>query len=442
MSISPKHSNADIRRIAQSAKRLGFEIKEDETSRWIDSIENDSGLSEVIVDTQSGAFGNKVAMLDFSANELARFRKIGKIVEITSDDPNVESALAISGSAAQSKIQTYPGDCDYFQRLNIKATTRAEAAQKMATLMRDKAISQRRGSSYQFLEAKFGSYPFDAIHSGNQVKKGSPISWTPEEVDAGRIELTGPNGLVEFSWDDAAKDPGWCKLDWVVSDSERRQLSNASNVIDVTWESPDGEIVALDGYLDSFFQEVYLDSEDVPTFAKIAKHVSTDALDAYVDRLQEEVRKYLTNHLNYGKAAKRMYNVFRLSGQHLEAAYIRGLFDEPTTVLYQVWSLISTLERATLPNSPIPFSEVRSQADALILDVIQALDGDEEAEIVRSLLGLKEALERQDQAEKQVEVEAARTRIINVVNTFFRDKLDGMPTIKSYMAKIQEEIVT
>ena len=39
----------------------------------------------------------------------------------------VETALALSGSAAQSKIQTYPGDCDFFERVNIIAPTRAEA---------------------------------------------------------------------------------------------------------------------------------------------------------------------------------------------------------------------------------------------------------------------------------------------------------------------------
>ena len=59
------------------------------------------------------------------------------------------------------------------------------------------------------------------------------------------------------------------------------------------------------------------------------------------------MRKYLAaDHANYGKAAKRMYNVFRLTGRHIDAAYLRELFDEPTTMLYQVWSLIGTLENA------------------------------------------------------------------------------------------------
>jgi hypothetical protein len=152
------------------------------------------------------------------------------------------------------------------------------------------------------------------------------------------------------------------------------------------------------------------------------------------------VRKYLTDHLNYGKAAKRMYNIFRLSGRHLEAAYVRELFDEPATILYQVWSLISTLENATQPGSSIPIEAVQAQADALVLDVISALEGAEEVEIVKAIQQLRQSLELQELGEKRVaEVEAAQTRVINVVNTFFHDKLTGMPTINSYISDIQSK---
>ncbi|MBX3091491.1 MAG: hypothetical protein KF801_03170 [Cryobacterium sp.] len=429
---------SDIQRIVESAKRLGVELDEESTVRWMNSIAQESTSGDVVVDTASGAFGHRVAMLDFSPKDLERFRRIGKIVEVTGPGPDVESALAISGSAAQSKIQSFPGDCDYFQRLNIKAATRPEACAIMAKLMRDKVISTYRGDTYQFLEAKLGSYPFDGTHNGSPVHKGSPMSWTYAEIEAGQLVIDGPDGPAILRWDEVALDPGWCKLDWVVSDPERRQLSNASNVIDVTWEAPDGHIESLDGYLDAFFQEVYLDAEDVPTFAKVAKFVSTDALDEYVERLEGEVRKYLTEHLNYGKAAKRMYNVFRLSGRHLEAAYVRELFDEPATILYQVWSLISTLDNATQPGSSIPIDAVQAQADALVLDVVDALEGEEETEIVKSIMQLRQALELQDDGAARVaEVEAAQTRVINVVNTFYREKLTGMPTISDYITGIQ-----
>ncbi len=429
----------DITSIVESAKRLGIELDEAGTLQWLAAIAAAGGEGgDVVVDTDSGTFGHRVSMLDFSPRDLERFRRIGRIVEITGPEGVAESALALSGSAAQSKIQTFPGDCDFFQRLNITAPTREEACAILAGLMRDHILAFERGDTYQFLEAKLGSWPFDCTQGGWEQHKGGPITWKIADVKAGRIEAETPDGPRVLTWDEVALDPGWCKVDWVVTDEGRRQLANASNVIDVTWEGPTGDIVSLDGYLDAFFQEVYLDAEDVPVFAKVAKFVSDDALDEYVERLEGEVRKYLTHHLNYGKAAKRMYNVFRLSGRHLDAAFVRELFDEPTTILYQVWSLIVTLENATEPGSAIPIEAVQAQADALIVEVVNALEGDVESEIVTALLRLRQTLEGQASGEERTaEVEAAQTQVVNVINTFYREKLIAMPAIKEYIDKIQ-----
>lgn len=423
----PVSAGDDIRRIIESAERLGVSLDEADTVQWLAAIAAQTSDTDVTVDVQSGTFGHRVAMLDFSPRDLARFRRVGEIVELTGDPATTESALALSGSAAQSKIQSFPGDADFFQRFNIKAATRDEACAILATSFKSKIMAFTRGDTYQFLEAKLGS-----------TKAGSPITWTLDDVEAGVIQT--PDG--EVRWEDAALDPGWVKADWVVTDPERRKLSNASNVIDVTWESPRGEIVPLDGYLDTYFQEVYLDAEDVPTFAKVVAHVSDDALDDYVEQLEKEVRKYLTHHLNYGKAAKRMYNVFRLSGRHLDAAFVRSLFDEPTTILYQVWSLIVTLDNATQPGSSIPIDDVRRQADALVLDVVSALDGPAETEIVAAIQDLARTLEAQPTGESRTAaVAGAQARVINLVNTFFQDKLTAMPSIKEYIDAMQVEVV-
>ena len=424
MSTAPTPTTPDdeVASIIESAKRLGVELDEAETVQWLTAIAAESD-TDLQVDEESGTFGHRVAMLDFAPRDLARFRAIGKIVELTGDPEVTEGALALSGSAAQSKIQSFPGDADFFQRFNIKADTRDEACAILARSLKEKVLAFTRGATYQFLEAKLGS-----------TKAGAPISWTLPDIEAGVIQT--PDG--EVRWEDAARDPGWVKADWVVTDPERHRLSNASNVIDVTWEAPNGDIVPLDGYLDAFFQEVYLDAESVPTFAKVVKHVSDDALDDYVESLEKEVRKYLTKSVNYGKAAKRMYNVFRLSGRHLDAAFVRELFDEPTTILYQVWSLISTLDNATQPGSGIPISDVRAQADALVLEVVKALDGPEETEIVEALQQLNRVLESQATGEERTaEVEGAQARVVNLVNTFFRDKLEAMPSIKEYIDSMQ-----
>lgn len=415
---------ADVAAIIESARRLGVELDEADTLQWLAAIAAQSE-GDLTVDADSGTFGHRVAMLDFSPRELARFREIGAIVELTGDPEVSEGALALSGSAAQSKIQSYPGDADFFQRFNIKAATREEACALLARFLKQKVLDFERGPTYQFLEAKLGS-----------TKAGAPLSWTLADIKAGTI--TTDDG--EVRWEDAALDPGWVKADWVVTDPIRGKLSNASNVIDVTWEAPDGSIVPLDGYLDTYFQEVYLDADALPTFSKVVAQVSDDALDSYVEQLEGEVRKYLTKHLNYGKAAKRMYNVFRLSGRHLDAAFVRELFDEPATILYQVWSLIVTLDNATQPGSAIPIEDVRRQADALVLEVVRALEGDEETEIVEALQHLSRTLESQPPgAERTAQVQGAQARVVNLVNTFFQDKLTAMPSIKEYIDAMQAE---
>jgi hypothetical protein len=437
----PKAAGDDVARLVASAQRLGIELDAADTERWLAAMTKEEGVetSDIVIDAKDGVFGHRVSMLDFSPRDLARFRRIGEVVEVTGPEGVAEGALALSGSAAQSKIQTHPGDADFFQRLNIKADTRQEACAILATLMKEKAIAFESGPTYQFIEAKWSSYPFDCVKDGEPQKKGGPISWKLDEIKAGHLVVEVDGAPTTLDWHEVAAEPGWCKLDWVVADPDQKRLTNASNVIDVTWESPTGDIVPLDGYLDAYFQEVYLDAGQLPTFTKVVQHVSGNALDDYIDQLEGEVRKYLgVGHANYGKAAKRMYNVFRLTGRHIDAAYLRELFDEPTTMLYQVWSLIGTLENAAEPGSSIPVETVQTQTDELVLTVVKALDGVQENELVAALLKLRVALEETSDGGAAaeagaVDIESAKVQVVNLINNFFRDRLTAVPTIKDYM---------
>jgi hypothetical protein len=440
------HPDSDIQQIIRSAKRLGVEINEEEALQWLaamaalSSDTNDHGQSDFTLDEANGIFGHRIVLLDFEPEDLAHFRRIGRIVGFDDEPGIVETALALSGSSAQSKIQAYPGDADYFERINIKTATRQEACQVLARIMRQKALETEKGPNYQLIEIKFGAYPEDVEIEGKLVKKGAPISWTPDEIRLGQIEARSLDGSsLTITWQAVSSDPGWCKLDWVVADPLRSQLANASNMLDVTWESPDGEITPLDGYLDPYFQEVYLEADAIPIFSKLVKHVSTDALDHYVHQLENEVRKYLGHDpRNYGKAAKRMYNIFRLTGRYEEAAFLRELFDEPAAMLYQVWSLIRTIDDCCNPASPISIDDTLAQCDRLILAVISALEGDEETEIVRHLLRLRDALTRQQtNQELTLEAEAARAQVIQIVNNFFYEKMNSIPKIQAYMEQIE-----
>jgi hypothetical protein len=427
-----------IARVVESATRLGVELDEREAAEWVAAMETEASGGELVVDVDSGIYGHRVSMLDFRPEDLARFRAMSKVVGFEDRPPQVLTALSISGSAAQSKVNAYPADCDFFERVHIRADTREEACAILAGLIRDKAIETAVGPTHRLWEVKFGSHAVAATKGGSAVAAGSPMSWTMEEVRAGQMEVTLADGSLRvYTWEDASHEPGWCKLDWVIADQTRGQLANASNVLDPTWEAPDGTIVPLDGFLDPYYQEVYLESESIPLFQKLVKEMSADSVDDYVDTLEHEVWKYTVKEPNFGKAARRMYNIFRMNGMYREAAFIRELFDEPVTALYQVSAFIRTLDDAANSGDVFDTDTMVSQVDGLIMSAIQALDGPDEAEMVAHLLKLRNSLQaRESHAERSDDMSGIQDAALDAVNAYFERALRSVPEIEAYLQDV------
>ena len=135
-----------------------------------------------------------------------------------------------------------------------------------------------------------------------------------------------------------------------------------------------------------------------------------------------------------------MYNIFRLTGRYPEAAFIRELFDEPASMLYQVWSLIRTIDEAGQAGSSIPREHVLTQTDKLIVSVVDVLEGAQETEIVRNLLRLRDTLAKETGTlGRSNEAETARTQVITIVNNFFYEKLTAYPDIQVFMDNFQKE---
>jgi hypothetical protein len=69
--------------------------------------------------------------------------------------------------------------------------------------------------------------------------------------------------------------------------------------------------------------------------------------------------------------------------------------------------------------------------------VIHSLEGDQETEVVRYLLRLRDVLSRQESGQAlNAEAEAARAEVINIVNNFFFERLSAVPLIKDYMDQV------
>ena len=199
--------HGDIAAVIDSARRLGVELDEGEAGRWLDAMESEAAGGDVVVDVDSGVFGHRVTMLDFSPHELARFRSIAGIVGFEDRPGEVLTALALSGSAAQSRVQAYPGDCDFFERVHIIAPSRDEARRILADVIRQKALSTTVAPAYRLTEVRFGSYPFDGTRDGRAIHKGGSITWSAQEIAAGRITLERADGATAVvTWQDAAAD--------------------------------------------------------------------------------------------------------------------------------------------------------------------------------------------------------------------------------------------
>ncbi len=434
------NAEQEVEQIIKTARTLGVEVDETDVAQWLTAMAASDRMGWE-VDEAAGIYGHEITLLDFDKGTLERYRRIADIVQLP-DLPNVETAISLSGSAAQGIIQLYPGDCDYFERVNIKAATREEACRVLANLMRDKALDKFKGPDYQLVEVKFGTWQENVVKDGKPIGAKSPISWSPAEVKAGRMTVTRASGEPwEVTWEYGCLEPGWCKMDWIIAEPEKGRVVNASNMLDVTWEAPDGTITPLDGFLDPYFQEVYLEAGSVPLFTKLAQQVSPKALDEYVRQITNEVYKYTHKHVNYGKAAKRLYNIFRLTGRHRAAALIREMFNEPTTLLYQVWSLLDTIDDAGKPDSTIDRETVVQQTDELIRDVVQVCEGPMETEIVMALIRLRDGITGRKGlgAEWSTLIADSRNKVEELVNEFFKAKLLGIPEVREFLDALETQ---
>jgi hypothetical protein len=149
------------------------------------------------------------------------------------------------------------------------------------------------------------------------------------------------------------------------------------------------------------------------------------------------VVKYASHDPNWGKVARRLYNIFRLTGRYPEAVYLRELFDEPTTILYQVAALVRTLDDADTPGGTFDPEMLVAQADQLIIAAVQALEGRQEAEMVRSLNAVRDNLLARGSAEdRDSDVAIVTDEALRAVNAYFDRRLAEVPSIRAYVDEL------
>src|SRR5262245_62706659 len=94
--------------------------------------------------------------------------------------------------------------------------------------------------------------------------------------------------------------------------------------------------------------------------------------------MRGEAHHYTAVEPNFAKAAKRLYNLFRVADELEAAAYVRELFDEPTARLYQVPGLLEAADLALDPESGHDRDPVLRQLHVVAVAIPDGTDGAEE----------------------------------------------------------------
>lgn len=427
-----------VNEIVDAAKRLGVELNAHEAAQWIVAVSAAEREQAFAQDAATGVFGHRISLIDFDAGDLDYFRRLAQKVRVARR-PNIESAIAIAGSAAQGKVQMFPGDNDFFERVNIQAETLDGARQTLRDVMRATALRALAEKDIVLVEVNFGVYDQPVVERGSPRAAGDSITWTPQDVANAYIDVQDANGKpLRIHWHETSAGLGWTYIGWIVADREHGRIALASNMIDATWESPAGKIAALDGSVDPFFQEIYLEPEAISVFTKIVKHVETGALNAYVSSMRSQAFHYTHAEPNFGKACKRLYNLFRLTDELESAAYVRELFDEPGAQMYQVPGLLEAADVALNAGAKIDRDTVVSQIDHVIRAVVIAAEGPTEADLVMELIRLRDVVIGRVPAGREwnLVLNDVRKRCSEMVSEYFRERLFGLPRIAEYVNQL------
>ncbi|MEY2425837.1 MAG: hypothetical protein QOI61_1409 [Actinomycetota bacterium] len=391
--------------------------------------EGDAGRLDV--DESAEVFGNRVAMLDFDRDDLARLRRLLPHVRLV-EHPQVQSAVAISGSSAQGEVQLFPGDADFFERVHIRASTEAEAAQILRDLMRATALRAFEEPDIVLVEANLGVFPCAATLRGHAVGAGDPITWTPDDVVAGSITVEVDGDEHVIGWDEVDVASGWVYIGWIAADREQGRIALASVMVDATWEDDAGDVHSLDGTVDPLAQEIYLEAGALPLVQRLASLVPKGARDAYREAMRAESHHYTAVDPSFAKAAKRLYNLFRVADELEAAAYVRELFDEPSAKLYQVPGLLDAADVALDPTSGIDRDTVLRQLDLVAAAIADVTDGSVEDELIASIDRLRATAlaDGRDGDDWSTVLADVRTKCSAIVNEFFRERLLGNPHVR------------
>ena len=399
--------------------------------RWLAGIAAAAATpGEFVVAADEGIGGHELALLDFDPADAAALRRLGRVIAVPAA-PDIRTALAVAGSAAQGRIQPYPADIDFFERVHVLASTREAAQRRLAELVRSDALRIDSLPGFDLEELYFGRLP---AHLTDASRGDLGLAWTLADVVAGTTTVGSPadGPPMRLSWDEAAADPGFVKLDWFVIDPAFGGPARVSKVVDATWEGPDGTVVGLDGRIDVDAQQVYLDAAAAALAERLTRALAAGDRERYLRAMEREVAIHARRQPpDFVKVTKRLYNLCRLSGRYAEALALHDLLAEPPARLHQTRAVLKLIARAGASDPPHACADLV----ALLDDLTDPL-GDDPA-CLGAVASCRAAAATPTADGLRAALLALDAALAERVNAAFRSRLHAHAPIAALLAEIE-----
>jgi len=161
--------------------------------------------------------------------------------------------------------------------------------------------------------------------------------------------------------------------------------------------------------------------------------------ETYITELEDQVRELVGSEpKDFARATLLIYDIFRLRDEQENALEISSLFDVPAIVLFQVPPLVRSIHRMDPTPTTATLDAVLERIDDLTRLVIVALEGHTDADVVRRLLDLREAVSAAHLDPGRYEtVTAAADHLTHLVNAFFFDRLTAIPALRNYVVGLE-----
>jgi len=326
-------------------KSKGFDVEFDETTRVV-SINYGGkkiyGSVYSILDTNPDILLFEPTFRKFETSSSSQFEHI---MSLKTDEGDAYRVLnSVSGSQAQNEINSYPSDFDFKEFIEIRTETMEDGIEELRKILIINFQKFVNSKEIQITEFKIGKYRYIDVDGNAQEIK---LNWNLEELQKGEkiVHIDGKDIIISFSQNIQNLEPSdLIKFDYLTIFSGI--FKDCSKIIDFRLKKENQECLYEHIFIPfSCVQDIYFD--DPSKFDLVSKTSDQEIIFSFYQSMIDHFNLFIECDLgsekcNPLKAAKRAYNILKISSLIQKGREISSIFNSELSRIYQIGSDLDT----------------------------------------------------------------------------------------------------